>query len=90
MAAAFALTPAVAVIGVINYNTAEGRKLYASATAKLAEEQYDCKPDGLYQFLQYLSNRAREFGWDNDIGGILQIPEDPQDPTSDTNNLIDN
>jgi hypothetical protein len=47
MAAAFALTPAVAVIGVINYNTSEGQKLYASATAKLAEEQYDCKPDGL-------------------------------------------
>jgi hypothetical protein len=90
MAAAFALTPAVAVIGVINYNTSEGRKLYASATAKLAEEQYDCKPDGLYQFLQSLSNRAREFGWDDEIGGILQIPEDPMNPNSDTNNLIDN
>jgi hypothetical protein len=40
-------------------------------TAKLAEEQYDCKPDELYQFLQSLSNQAREFGWDDEVGGIL-------------------
>jgi hypothetical protein len=53
-------------------------------------KEYDCKPDGLYQFLQSLSNRAREFGWDDEIGGILNIPENPYDPILDTNNLIDN
>jgi hypothetical protein len=56
MAAAFALTPAVAVLGVIEYNTTEGQKLYSLATHKLEEELYDCKPDGLYQFLQSLNN----------------------------------
>jgi hypothetical protein len=88
--AAFALTPAVAVLGVIDFTTNVGRKLYESATHKVAEELYDCKPDGLYQFLQSVSNRARAFGWDDPIGGILQIPVDPNDPNSDTDNLIDN
>jgi hypothetical protein len=45
MAAAFALTPAVAVVGVIDFTTVVGRKLY--------------EPDGLYQFLQSVSNQAR-------------------------------
>ncbi len=85
----FALTPAVAVQGVIDYNTNEGRKLYSSATHKLDEELYDCKPEGLYQFLQSLNNRAQEYGWNDDIGGILHIPEDVTDPYSDTNYLID-
>ena len=43
----FALTPAVAVQGIIDYNTTEGRKLYGHATYKLDEELYDCKPDGV-------------------------------------------
>ena len=86
----FALTPAIAVVGIIDYNTNVGRKLYELATAKVAEELYDCKPDGLYQFLQSLSDRARAFGWDNEIDGILQIPEDPNDPMSETMSLIDN
>ncbi len=34
----FALTPAVAVQGIIDYNTAEGRKLYIHATSKLDDE----------------------------------------------------
>ena len=86
----FALTPAIAIVGIIDYSTNVGRKIYESATAKVAEELYDCKPDGLYQFLQSLSDQARAFGWDNDIGGILQIPEDASDTLSNTNNLLDN
>jgi hypothetical protein len=84
------LTPAVAVLGVVDYTTAVGQKIYESATQKVADKLYDCKPDGLYQFLQLVSNCARAFGWDDDIGGILQIPQDPADPNSDTDNLIEN
>jgi hypothetical protein len=87
---AFALTPAIVVVGIIDYNTNVRRKLYESATAKVAEEVYDCKPDGLYQFLQSLSDQARAFRWDNGIGGILQIPEDADDPLSNTNNSLEN
>jgi hypothetical protein len=88
--AAFALTPASAIQGVINMTTTEGRKLYSSATHKLEEDLYDCQPDGLYQFLATLHTRAQEYGWNDQIGGILQIPEDANDPTSDTHYLVDN
>ena len=88
--AAFALTPAVAVVGIVDFTTNVGRKLYESATQKVAEELYDCKPEGLYQFLQSVSNRARAFGWDDAAGGILQIPIIPNDPNSQLNNLIEN
>jgi hypothetical protein len=88
--AVFALTPAVAVQGVVDLTTNVGRKLYESATKKVAEELYDCKPEGLYQFLQSVSNRARAFGWDDPVNGILQIPEDAADPQSVTDNLIEN
>jgi hypothetical protein len=63
MAAIFAFTPAVAVQGVIDYSTTEGQKLYSSATHKLDEELYDCKRDGLYQFLQSLNNQAQARVW---------------------------
>ena len=86
----FALTPAVAVQGVIDYNTTEGQKLYSTAIYKLDDELYDCKPDGLYQFLQTLSNRAQEYGWSDKVGGILLIPLQPLDVESETNYLIDN
>jgi hypothetical protein len=68
----------------------EGRKIYGSATYKLDEELYDCKLDGLYQFLQSLHSQAQEYGWNNVVGGILQIPKDPQDVSSENNYLIDN
>jgi hypothetical protein len=48
----FALTPAIAIEGIVNFATREGVRLYTSASQKLEEEQYDCKPEGLYQFLQ--------------------------------------
>jgi hypothetical protein len=85
----FAFTPAVAIIGIIDYSTIEGRKLYGHATSKLDEELYDRKPDGLYQFLQSLNNCAQKYGW-NEIRGILNIPQDPQDINSETNYLINN
>jgi hypothetical protein len=37
-----------------------------------------------------LTNRAQEYGWNDPIGGILHIPEDPLDINSETNYLIDN
>jgi hypothetical protein len=85
--AVFALTPAVAVQGVVDLTANVGRKLYESATKKVREELYDCKPEGLYQFLQSVSNRTRAFGWDDLVNGILQIPEDAAYPQSITDNL---
>jgi hypothetical protein len=86
----FALTPAIAIEGIVNFATRGGVRLYTSASQKLEEDQYDCKPEGLYQFLQSLTSRAHEFGWDDELGGILMIPGDPNDPLTDLENLIEN
>jgi hypothetical protein len=85
----FALTPAIAIQGIINYQKTSGRKLYLGATAKLDEELYDCKPEGLFQFLQSLAHRAQNIGW-NAEDGILMIPDDPADIASAQTYLIDN
>lgn len=81
MATPFALTPAAAVCGIIDYSTAAGRKLYAAATAKVEEDLFDCCADDLYSFLRAIKDRAREFGWDAAGVGILSIPDDPVTPT---------
>ena len=90
MAAVFALTPAVAIQGVIDYSTSEGRKIYSTATAKLDEELYDCTPKELHQFLQPVQLWAKNFRWDGQVGGILQIPMDPMDPMTDTKDFMRN
>ena len=87
-AAVFALTPAVAIQGVIDYSTSEGRKIYTTATYKLDEELYDCTPEDLHQFLQSVQLRAKEFGWDDEVTGILQIPDDPLNIMAETQDFI--
>jgi hypothetical protein len=87
---AFALSPAMAIPGIIDLSSKTGKDIFRFATEKLEEELYDCLPDGMTQFLQSLSIRATEYGWEDDVGGIMQIPVDPADPMSDTNNLIEN
>jgi hypothetical protein len=89
MAAAFALSPAMAIPGIIDFTSRIGKDVFRFSTEKLDEELYDCHPDGMIQFLQSLSVRAMEYGWDDDVNGILQIPEDPANVLSDTNNLIE-
>jgi hypothetical protein len=89
MAAAFALSPAMAVPGIINFTSRIRKDVFRFSTEKLDEELHDCHPDGMIQFLQSLSVRAVEHGWDDEVNGILQIPEDPVDTLSDTNNLIE-
>lgn len=89
MAALFALMPAGAVDGVINYRTPEGRKLYENATKKLNEELYDCNAEELYAFLYTLDERATEYGWNDEVGGILYVPKDPNDLGQGLDYLID-
>ena len=85
----FSLTPATAHGGILDYATTAGRKLYANATAKLEEDQFDCVADDLYLFLKALKDQAREYGWDEPGVGILSIPDDPVNP-QEFKSLIDN
>jgi hypothetical protein len=51
MAAAFALSPAMAVPGIIDFTSRIGKDVFQFSTEKLDEELYDCHPDGMIQFL---------------------------------------
>ena len=53
-AVAFALSPAVAIRGDIDYLTSEGWKIHGSAKQKLSEYQFDCVPEHLTKFLDNL------------------------------------
>ena len=59
----FALTPALVDSGVINYATAEGKKLYSKATQSLYSstvDYYDGKAEKLSAFLFKLKTRSQE------------------------------
>jgi hypothetical protein len=90
MAAAFALSPAMAIPGVIDFTSRAGKGVFRYSTEKLDEELYNCQPDGMIQFLHSLSVRALEYGWDNEVTGIMMIPEDAANVLSNINNLIEN
>lgn len=67
----FALTPALASRGIIDYQTRSGERLYSSATKQLEDERYDGEAYGLHQFLESLEKRSKNYGWDT---GIMMIP----------------
>ena len=73
----FYLTPSSAMVGTLDFTRSDARKYYAKATKKLdTEELYNCTPGNMYHFLKLLNQRANESGWDDEISGILWIPED--------------
>ena len=67
----FARMPSQATIGVIDYNTRMGERLYQTATEKLDEDRYDGSAVGLFPVPGLIKERARKFGWDN---SIMMIP----------------
>ena len=87
---AFHLNPAASITGVLDYSDKEAKRLYSSAIKSLypKDELYQCEPGEMEIFLKALSNRANEYGWDNEVTGILHIPEDPTDETSSTAFLL--
>jgi hypothetical protein len=71
----FAMAPARISVDILDYSTKAGKDQYYKATAPLSpkEDNYDCSPDGLTNFLQLLRRRALEMGWEDTI---LLIPDD--------------
>ena len=77
---AFALTPALAVQGVIDMTTSEGIKLYREGSKAIEEkEPISCNPPDLYRALKAIEMRAEEYGWMEETSGILWIPKDITD-----------
>ena len=73
----FALNPAHAVQGVINFSRSDHVKLRKKCTSRLNDDPFDCVPKDLNQFLKTLADRATKFQWNNDTVRIMQIPGDP-------------
>ena len=70
----FALNPAGAIPGLIDFTLQSHLRMHRRATSKLSDDTFDCVPEDLYQFLKELGDRASEFRW-NDAIGILMIPK---------------
>ena len=77
----FALSPALATRGIIDYNSRAGERIYTSATKELDPTKYDGEAQGLMPFLELLEERATNFGWDK---SIMMIPM----PDGNSKNLL--
>ena len=75
----FALTPALATRGIIDYSTRAGERIYMSATKELDSKKYDGEAQGLMAFLELLEERATNFGWDS---SIMMIPTQGENTAS--------
>lgn len=73
----FALSPALATDDVIDYSSKTGATIWREATAKLAEESFDCDANSMRDFLELVRTRAETMGWDN---SVLAMPRDPDHP----------
>ena len=75
--AAFTLTPAESVTGIVDFAKVAGRKLYDRAAKPLDKELYNWEPDSLYQFVESVYERANEIGWQSkNKTGIVHIPKE--------------
>ena len=68
--AVFAITPAHAIRGLLDYSKAEHHKVYKSAIRPVSDDPFNCDADGLFQFLREVEDRADEMGWST---GILNV-----------------
>jgi hypothetical protein len=73
-AVAFALAPAQAVDGPLNYSRAEHHKIYRSGIRAITDDPFPCAADRLFQFLREVQDRAMEMGW---MDGILNVATNP-------------
>lgn len=80
---AFALTPAHANNAVLDYTTREGMKAYLSSTKELYltnASKFDCKPNGLPNFIYLVTERSRDEAYSTLYLEILSIPRDTANP----------
>jgi hypothetical protein len=78
----FALAPAQSVTGPLDDSKTDHAIIYRAAIQQVSEQLVDCEPEGLFQFLKEVQDRADEMGWNK---SILQIgnPDDGDSPKED-------
>jgi hypothetical protein len=85
---AFAFSPVQGVQGFLNYTKSKHSKIYKSAIREVCKEPFECKADGLYQFLKNIQDRADKMGWSDGILNITLEVADDNKPVQEK--LIDN
>jgi hypothetical protein len=75
----FARTPAQANVGILNYGSSEGMKIYNAAVAALSTK-YSGNTSDMHIFLKNVNERGQSFGWSS----IINVPKD-----RGSRNLID-
>ena len=85
----FAVSPANAIQGVIDYRTSQGAKLYSKATSALDNnEPFNCTADSLFAFVKTLDDQTTAFGWNTPGVGIMRIrTEDSTDDAVDSRRI---
>lgn len=82
----FALTPATHIFGFLNFARSKHHKIY-KAGIKAVDTAYNCEPDGLFQFLREIRDRANQMGW---MEGILNVDISEAEDDADISNIIAN
>jgi hypothetical protein len=54
----FAFAPALAIPGLLDYSKSEHVKIFRGAIKPVSETPFDCKADGLHQFLRDVHDRS--------------------------------
>jgi hypothetical protein len=89
----FGKSPAAASIGRdLNMTDEEDKKLYYRGTSRFLakNELFDLLSARFLTYMEQLGDRATKFGWNADVLGILNIPEDPLDAAGELDNLLIN
>jgi hypothetical protein len=68
------------------------QKLYREATSSFTKknELFDLSSGRLMTYMEKLTERCSEYGWNEPITGITYIPEDPLDAATEYDNLLTN
>ena len=83
----FALAPAQAIHGALDYSKTDHAKIYKAGIQQVSETPFDCEADGLFQFLKEVQDRVDEMGWTT---GILSITTGIKDDEEKEEDFINN
>ena len=83
----FALAPALAIEGPLDYSRTDHAKIYKAGIRQVSDDLFNCEADNLFQFLKDVQDRADEMGW---TGGILNVTLNADEPDEREENLIEN
>ena len=84
----FALSPAHAVPGFLDFTKSEHHKIYKSGIRSVtaSDDPFTCEADPLFQFLRDVEDRSNKMGWMNGILDVVISQEG--DEVEEVDNLI--